>query len=1089
MVEKRCPLQRDGVYRWFSELPSPQRVEFLCGLLDLCIPLELRFLGSCLEDLARKDYHSLRDSEIKANNPADLGSLTNLTDEVVRSKLLVSLALLGSEQREAAGVLYRTLTHIDSIIHNYGLQLNEGRTGDEFLLLFTMASNHPAFSFHQKQVLRQELTQIQSSLSGGGGGGGGGHGGKSALPTCPACHKVTPRTEAPVSSVSNSLENALHTSAHSTEESLPKRTVGKHSKVSVEKIDLKGLSHTKNERNVECSFEVLWSDSSVTSVTKSSSEVTEFMSKLPQLYPEENLEKFIPCLAGPDSFYVERSHMDLEADLRYLTSLPSHVLKNDHIKKFFSTSSPTQQLQSPSPGTPSLSKVGTVMGVSGRPVCGVAGIPSSQSGAQHHMQHSATAAALPHCSHAGGAGSALAYRAQMDTSPAILMPSSLQTPQTQEQNGILDWLRKLRLHKYYPVFKQLTMEKFLSLTEEDLNKFESLTMGAKKKLKTQLELEKEKSEKRCLNPAAPPQVTGSGVARVPPTSHVGPVQTVRGAHAAALRVEVEQPPHQTAREGSSSECSSSSPSPMGVQAREESSDSAEENDRRVEIHLEGSDKEKPVMLLNHFASSSARPTAQVLPVQNEAGSSPSGHHALPPQMMAAASHLAPIRMLNSVHKSERGGADMKLLPPSVHSLLSLEERSKLSGPRGGIKVDKNFGHAVIDAAPTPGPQQPLQVLSALAESSAVSPTVSFGPRAKVVHTSALDRVLKPAPQPAPGGETSTAAAGTSSTVFHVARPPIKLLVSSSVPADSAISGQTPCSNNVQISVPPAIINPRTALYTANTKAAFSAMSSVPVGPLQGGFCANSNTASSSSHPSTSFASMATVPSCPAPSSSPALSSAPESSFYSGGGGSSGSPGNVPASAQNHHHHHHHQQQSAPQQPAPAPPPGCVVCTSCGCSGSCGSSGLTVSYANYFQHPFSGPSVFPFPFLPFSPVCGSGYVGAQQYGGGAFPVVHSPYGGGVPPEPVLGGQSAFAVPPVQSFMAGAAGVYQAPGLVGGGGGGGGGPGHKKSGNLSCYNCGATGHRAQDCKQPSMDFNRQGTFRLKYAPPAESLDSTD
>lgn len=104
-----------------------------------------------------------------------------------------------------------------------------------------------------------------------------------------------------------------------------------------------------------------------------------------------------------------------------------------------------------------------------RPVCGVAGIPSSQSSAQHHMQHAASAAALPHCSHTGGTGSALAYRTQMDTSPAILMPSSLQTPQTQEQNGILDWLRKLRLHKYYPVFKQLTMEKvccFLSRCKE-----------------------------------------------------------------------------------------------------------------------------------------------------------------------------------------------------------------------------------------------------------------------------------------------------------------------------------------------------------------------------------------------------------------------------------------------------------------------------------------------------------------------------------------------------------------------------------------------------------------------------------------------
>ncbi|KAL6045635.1 hypothetical protein STEG23_029536, partial [Scotinomys teguina] len=287
MVEKRCPLQRDGVYRWFSELPSPQRVEFLCGLLDLCIPLELRFLGSCLEDLARKDYHSLRDSEIKANNPADLGSLTNLTDEVVRSKLLVSLALLGSEQREAAGVLYRTLTHTDSIIHNYGLQLNEGRTGDEFLLLFTMASNHPAFSFHQKQVLRQELTQIQSSLNGNGGGGGKsapGPGG--ALPTCSACHKITVQQYVhllwpdPVS-----LQRLWNVDPGLLVCSQMTGFVCVTS--SVEKIDLKGLSHTKNDRSVECSFEgkcdvsLLGNDFwiSVTSVTKSSSEVTEFISK------------------------------------------------------------------------------------------------------------------------------------------------------------------------------------------------------------------------------------------------------------------------------------------------------------------------------------------------------------------------------------------------------------------------------------------------------------------------------------------------------------------------------------------------------------------------------------------------------------------------------------------------------------------------------------------------------------------------------------------------------------------------------------------------------------------------------------------
>uniref|UniRef100_A0A3Q2XYY0 Zinc finger, CCHC domain containing 14 n=1 Tax=Hippocampus comes TaxID=109280 RepID=A0A3Q2XYY0_HIPCM len=149
-----------------------KRAEFLCGLLDLCVPIELRFLGSCLEDLARKDYHSLRDAEIKANNPTDLSGLTNITDEVVRSKLLVSLALLGSDNREAAGVLYQTLTHIDTVINNYGLALNDGRTEDQFLLLFTMASNHPAFSFHQKRVLRQQLGQIQDVLQVSYGGAG-----------------------------------------------------------------------------------------------------------------------------------------------------------------------------------------------------------------------------------------------------------------------------------------------------------------------------------------------------------------------------------------------------------------------------------------------------------------------------------------------------------------------------------------------------------------------------------------------------------------------------------------------------------------------------------------------------------------------------------------------------------------------------------------------------------------------------------------------------------------------------------------------------------------------------------------------------
>lgn len=38
--------------------------------------------------------------------------------------------------------------------------------------------------------------------------------------------------------------------------------------------------------------------------------------QLSQLCPEENLDKVIPCLAGPEAFYVERNHVDWEAGLR-----------------------------------------------------------------------------------------------------------------------------------------------------------------------------------------------------------------------------------------------------------------------------------------------------------------------------------------------------------------------------------------------------------------------------------------------------------------------------------------------------------------------------------------------------------------------------------------------------------------------------------------------------------------------------------------------------------------------------------------------------------------------------------------------------
>ncbi|KAJ7402056.1 hypothetical protein BTVI_89894 [Pitangus sulphuratus] len=193
---------KETVYEWFGlVLGSAQRLEFMVGLLDLCNPLELRFLGSCLEDLARKDYHCLRDSEAKANGLSDPGQLGDFRDPAVRSKLIVYLALLGSENREAAGRLHRLLPQVDSILQSCpaarrapaeedddeeeeegdmvvvmdgaaengqaGLPAAQGLgcgAQEELLLLFTMASLHPAFSFHQRVTLREHLERLRTAL-------------------------------------------------------------------------------------------------------------------------------------------------------------------------------------------------------------------------------------------------------------------------------------------------------------------------------------------------------------------------------------------------------------------------------------------------------------------------------------------------------------------------------------------------------------------------------------------------------------------------------------------------------------------------------------------------------------------------------------------------------------------------------------------------------------------------------------------------------------------------------------------------------------------------------------------------------------
>ncbi|XP_067356235.1 zinc finger CCHC domain-containing protein 14 isoform X1 [Channa argus] len=1172
MVESRNCVQREGVYRWFSSLSSAQRTEFLCGLLDLCVPIELRFLGSCLEDLARKDYHSLRDAEIKANNPTDLSALTNITDEVVRSKLLVSLALLGSDNREAARVLYRTLTHIDTVINNYGLALNDGRTEEQFLLLFTMASNHPAFSFHQKQVLRQQLSQIQDILQVSSGGGAeaqaaGPAGDRTAicythpqhqyhhqttslppaqlspaacslsdasttylpLSACHLCnthcicwHKSQTRESSSVSGLVSGVTMGRGDQAVSKEVTTPhpelpppapspppphpppphlppsvpvgqaqdgavstKNHQGKAGKVVIERVVLRGMTH-KSEDTSEYVFEVSWSDGFVLSVVRTQQEVTELLTQLSQAFSDEGVEKFFP--------------QSMELDPRCLTALPCHILQHQSVQLFFNCTRPLSpnfpSSLTPLPSSPptapvaptcpfaSSSNFGCMVQYRGanRAVYRVASVQpvisthssvltrstphisslppplppsipppqlspqlstllpplpalssqgsmaaggdtSSQQNPQHsqshlysqpqlhplhhlHSQTSSQSGGQPqslHLSHSHSTSHShsqtLSYsqshsqsRSQSHTQPPLQAQ-----PNTTEQNGILDWLRRLRLHKYYPVFKQLTMEEFLALTEEDLNKYD-LTQGAKKKLKTQLELQKSadremKMEKRPC----------SGIARVTPSSHMGP-STHPTSNAGELRVEVEPVPqhHPVSTESSSSSgYSSSSCSPRTPLCCDSTFDRSRDIHRRVsgpDAAGAGPEKDRSCLFILNSTGSS-RPTAQVLPVQTDTASPlpPSGSSHPPfslpqspyhPQPSYPQTPLSPVSNPARILASPR-----KPRPPP----LCTEDRTKLLGsglPGAGAGFSPGLSVGVGVRLENLFPGLKVDSSSAL-QDSVVCRGLAGGSVGLMV-------------------ETSSALTSTSNSLHHMSQPPLHFhLSSSSSPSPSGY-------------------------YTFPPTSSSSSSSS------------KSGSQSGNSSGGGGFVSMATGSSVP-------VATVPGNTYYPSQPTSSPSPS--PSSVT-----------SVEQSSSHAP--SMCVCSSCGCRGNCGAYGALPGYAaaGYLQ-PFSpGPSLFTLgPLLHLSPLIAS----SSTAGSGATPFSY----------PMMVPPPLYRHSPVSQDQQQGFGFYQSQGLMGNGG-------QKRTvGNLSCYNCGANGHRAEDCKQAPMESAQQGTFRLKYTPRSDSKDSGD
>ncbi|KAG1969072.1 zinc finger CCHC domain-containing protein 2 [Pimephales promelas] len=294
-----APLDKETVFEWFGlQLNPAGRVELLCGLLHMCQPLELRFFGACLEDLARRDFSVLRDFEIRANCPADLEGLVDVSDPVVLSKLLVYLSLLGSKSRECAGILFRTLSRMDAGMCG---ALPEPESVDQLRLLFMMGSLHPAFSFHQRVELRAQLDRLQKWS-------------QFSRPGFLCRHRE------------NDVDWTLcsNTSPHLS--GTTQREV-----VHIEKIILKEVTMGGEGRLY--SFEVTWSDSSSTAVTKTHRELEDFLLKLPKEQSPDGFEKGIVRLLSRGDQCESR---ELERNLREkFLSLSQDVLQRCDVSRFF----------------------------------------------------------------------------------------------------------------------------------------------------------------------------------------------------------------------------------------------------------------------------------------------------------------------------------------------------------------------------------------------------------------------------------------------------------------------------------------------------------------------------------------------------------------------------------------------------------------------------------------------------------------------------------------------------------------------------------------------------------------------------------
>ena len=147
----------------FKNLSPYKRIDYMCSLLHMCHPLEVRFIGSVLEEYGRENYYYLRDAEIKANTPHEVSRLTELGETAIFAGLNVYLCLLHSSNFPCSKLIFEILDTCLRRAFDFSKPSNP-KEHEELLLALSLAVHHPAFSFYQKTILCKYYTKWESQI-------------------------------------------------------------------------------------------------------------------------------------------------------------------------------------------------------------------------------------------------------------------------------------------------------------------------------------------------------------------------------------------------------------------------------------------------------------------------------------------------------------------------------------------------------------------------------------------------------------------------------------------------------------------------------------------------------------------------------------------------------------------------------------------------------------------------------------------------------------------------------------------------------------------------------------------------------------